>query len=122
MLRLLVAALLVSIGGLAFAAGPHLSKCVDLSDASAMTKILDSNPVHYEKIQNIVFGLANRPYGEVRRWLRTNYQVRDVSISQFILTTSPGQRDLSFVLDDTRYYGRVISMQRGGTAFLIRNR
>ncbi len=121
MLKLTVAALLMAVGGLALAAGPHPSKHVDLSDPGAMAKIRDSNPAHYEKIHNIVFGLANRRYGDVRQWLRTTYQVEDASISYFILTTSPGQRDLSFVLGDTQYYGRVISMQGGGTVFLIRN-
>jgi hypothetical protein len=122
MLRVTIAALLVSIGGLAFAAGPRPSKCVDLSDAGAMSKILDSNPAHYEKIQNIVFGLANRPYGEIRSWMRATYQVKDVFSSNIVLTTFPGQRDLSFVLDDTQYYGRVTWTRGGGQVFLIRNR
>lgn len=122
MAKAIVAALLVSIGELAFAADPRPSKCVDLSDARAMRQILDTNPAHYKKIENIVVGLANRRYWEVPQWLRTTYHVKDVLISDFILTTSPGQQDMSFVLDDTRYHGRVISMKNGGTAFLIRNR
>lgn len=122
MLRLMVAALLISAGGLAFAAGPLPSKHVDLSDAGAMTKILNSNPAHYKKIQNIVSGLANHRETEVPRWLRTSFKAKNVSYSYFMLTTSPGQRNLSFVLGDTLYYGQVISTQGGGSVFLIRNR
>lgn len=122
MLKLMVAALLISIGEFAFAAGPYPSKHVDLSDAGAMTKILVSNPTHYEKIQHIIYGLSKHRYTDVPRWLRTRFKAENVSYSYFMLTTSPGQRNLSFVLGDTRYYGHVIAMQGGGTAFLIRNR
>jgi len=122
MLRLVVAALLISAGGLAFAAGPHPSKRVDLSDANVMTRLLDSNPAHYKTIEEIMRGLESQRSWDVSRWLRTRFEAKDVSYSYFMLTTSPGQRDLSFVLGDTHYFGRMISIRGGGSVFLIRNR
>jgi hypothetical protein len=122
MLKLIVSAFLMLIAVFAFAAGPHPSKRVDLSDANAMTKLLDSNPAHYSKIEEILRGLENRRSWDVAQWLKTRFRAKDISYSKIMLTTLPGQRDLSFVLGDTRYYGRVIAMQGGGTVFLIRNR
>lgn len=122
MLRLMVATLLISVCGRVFAAGSLPSKHVDLSDAGAMTELLNSNPAHYKKIQKILHGLENRPLKDVPRWLRTSFKAKDVSYSHIMLTTSPGQRDLSFVLGETQYYGRVVSLQGSGSVFLIRNR
>ena len=122
MLRLMVAAFLMSIGGLAIAAGPQASRRVDLSDPSAMTELLNSNPAHFKQIQKILHDLDNRPIQDVPRWMRTSFKAKDVSYSHIMLTTSPGQRDLSFVLGDTQYYGRVVSLQGSGSVFLIRNR
>ena len=122
MLRLMVAAFLMSIGGLAIAAGPQASRRVDLSDPSAMTELLNSNPAHFKQIQKILHDLDNRPIQDVPRWMRTSFKAKDVSYSHIMLTTSPGQRNLSFVLGDTQYYGRVISTQGGGSVFLTRTR
>ena len=122
MLRRIVATLLISIGGFAYAAVPPSTKRVDLSDARAMTKILDSNPAHYKKIEAILRGLERQGSWDVPRWMRTRFKAKAVSSSPFVLTTLPGQRDLSFVLDDTHYYGRTISIRGGGVVFLIRNR
>ncbi len=122
MLRRVVVALLTAVGGIAYAADSPPLKNVDLNHARAMSQILSSNPAHYKQIQNIVSGLATHREFEVPRWLRASFNAKNVSYSYFMLTTSPGQRNLSFVLGDTLYYGNVISTQGGGSAFLIRNR
>jgi hypothetical protein len=96
-------------------------KYVYLNAPGALEKLQKTNPSHYAKIQTIVSGLENRIHGDVPRWIRTTFDAKDVSYSNILLTTSPPQRDLSFMLDGTRYHGRVTLMSSGATIFTIKN-
>lgn len=123
MFKNMVTAILMStIAGQVFANALRPSKSVNLSVAGAMEQIRKSNPAHYKKVQSISSGLASRSDAPVRQWMRTKFQAKDVFFSNIFLTSSPAQRDISFVLDDTRYYGRVMSTPGGGQVFLIRYR
>lgn len=122
MLRILIAVLLLSLTpASAFADQPRPSKYVDLNVPGAMEKLRVSNSLHYEKVQRIIDGLSSRGYEEIPRWIRTSFNAKDVYYSNILLTTSPPQRDLSFVLDDTQYRGRVTLDRSGAQVFPIRN-
>jgi len=88
-------------------------KQVNLNVPGIMMTLRESRPTHFEKIQAIVRDLRNHDDQDVPRWMQTNFNAKNVLYSRILLTTSPAQRDLSFVLDDTRYRGRV-TLERGG--------
>lgn len=104
MLRLFVAIAVASLNA-TIALGQNVAptRNINLNAPGAMEKVQASHPAHYKKIQNILDGLAKRSLGEARRWIRTTYNAKDVMYSPIVLTTSPGQRQLSFTLDRTRY-------------------
>jgi hypothetical protein len=86
-----------------------------------MDKLRTKNPAHYEKVQAIINGLGSRGHGEVPRWLRTNFDAKDVSYSDILLVTHPPQRDLSFVLEKTTYRARVTLEGSGAKVYPVRN-
>ena len=108
MLRLFIAiaiALLNSATTLAQTAPPI--RYVDLNAPGAMDKVQASNPAHYKKIQSILDGLNKRSAADARHWIRTTYNAKEVAYFSHVLVTYPGQSSLSFILDGTRYSGRV---------------
>ena len=92
-------------------------KQVNLNAPGAMEKLQASNPAHYGKVQKILEGLAKRPSAAVAGWLRTSFQARDVSYRDILLTSFPEQRDISFVLDDTRSGARLTMAREGARVF-----
>lgn len=97
--------LLNSVAALAQSAPPI--RYVNLNAPGAMDKVQASNPVHYKKIQSILDGLNQRSATDARHWIRTTYNAKEVAYFSHVLVTYPGQSDLSFILDGTRYHGRV---------------
>jgi hypothetical protein len=85
---------------------------INLNAPGAMEKVQASNPQHYKKIQSILDGIDKHSPGDARRWIQTTYNAKDVGYSFTVLTTSPGQRQLSFTLDKTRYRA-VVTLERG---------
>jgi hypothetical protein len=83
-------------------------KQVNLNAPGVMETLQASNPAHYGKVRKILEGLPNQPSAAAAAgWLRTSFQAKDVSYRDFLLTSFPAQRDISFVLDDTRYGARL---------------
>jgi len=78
-------------------------RTINLNRPGVLEALQHDNPVHYQKIQEIMAGLIRRPQSEVPRWIQTSYNARDVSYSLGLLTSLPPKRHLSFALDDTRY-------------------
>jgi len=129
MLRLIVLVLLLSTSAeSAFAEAPLPSKVViiqgaslpfklvDLNAPGAMKRVRETNPEHYEKIQEIIRGLKTRSARDVPGWIRTSFKAKRVLYSDILLTSAPAQRDLSFVLDDMSYYIRVYVSKGPGSA------
>jgi hypothetical protein len=101
--------ILVTLGGLAFVtyavvALSDTPRTVDLRDGAAVERLKESNPAHFEKIQQILAGLLERPKRAEAGWLETNFDARDVDLSRLLIKTSyPPKQLLQFTLDDARY-------------------
>jgi hypothetical protein len=80
---------------------------VNLNAPRALEKLEESNPKHYETFAKILYGLNQRPYESVSRWIQTSFQATNVSYSLVLLTSDPPQRDLWFTIDGTQYFARV---------------
>ena len=102
--KLIVALVLVFLGVAQTAAGPTLSRTVDLDVPGTLEALERDNPTHYEKIRQIMVGVHKQPDAEVPRWMRTRFDARDVLYAPSLLVTDPPKRRLSFTIDDTQYH------------------
>ena len=89
---------------------------VNLNAPGAIERLRLSNPDHYKKIGQITRGLPNVDREDGAHSNPTIPYAKSVSFSPLLLTSDPPQRQLSFILDDTSYYGRVTLEDRSGTA------
>ena len=117
----LVLALLAACTRFAVAEDIRPTKHVNLNAPGAMEEIRVTSPGHCKKVQAIVRGLDSHADGEIPGWLRTTFNAKEVTYSRILLTTLPPQRDLSFILDDTSYRGRVTLDRRGAQIFPIKS-
>ena len=99
---LTLAALVIFWTGIAAAGDLTLSRVVDLDKPGALEALQQLNPMHYEKIRQIVTGILQQPDVAVPGWMRANFDARGVLYSQIEMTSYPPKRRLSFELDDTR--------------------
>src|SRR5215510_7471647 len=82
----------------------HAVRVVDLREPAALEQLKNSDPVQFQKIQQILLGLAERPDRITARWLQTNFDARDVELPSALLMTSyPPKQLLQFTLEETRY-------------------
>ena len=95
---------------IAFAQHPHVHRAIYLNDRHALETLQRSNPEDYAKIQLILRGLSERPVNEVARWIKSNFSAQEVAYSNFLLTSYPPKRHLSFVLNDT-YYSATVTLE-----------
>ena len=108
---------LVSASAAATAENVKPTRYVNLNASGVLDKLRESNSAHYAKIQKILAGLDNRSGADVPYWMHTKFRAKNVGYSPYLLTTSPPQRDLSFVLGNTEYSARVTLMP--GTAMIF---
>ena len=80
-----------------------LRRTVDLDAPGAMEHLRATNPSHFDKIVKIVEGVVRQTDSAVPRWLRVNFDARDVAYRPVVMTSYPPKRRLAFALDDTRY-------------------
>ena len=108
MLRVIIAIAIALLNSTTTSAQtPSPIRYVDLNAPGAMDKVQTANPAHYKKIQSILDGLNKRSAADARYWIRTTYNAKEVVYFSHVLVTYPGQSDLSFILDGTRYSARV---------------
>jgi hypothetical protein len=87
-----------------FSAFAQDAAIVDLDDPAAVARLKETRPAHYEKIQRILAGLAERPQRVDERWLEVNFNATGVYLSSFLYKTSlPPKQHLQFRLDETSY-------------------
>ena len=80
------------------------AQVVDLSERGALEQLRASNPAHYEKVRQIVAGLAEQPGRAEGDWLAVTFGAKDVELSKLVfLTSHPPKQTLRFKLDDTQY-------------------
>jgi hypothetical protein len=100
---LTMASVVLAWVAVASAADIRLRRTVDLDTAGAMDHVRAANPAHFDKIVKIIEGVIQQPDSAVPRWLRVNFDARDVGYTPVVMTSHPPKRRLSFALDDTRY-------------------
>jgi hypothetical protein len=111
---LTVTSLVLTWVAIATAADLGLRRTVDLDAPGAMERVRAANPAHLDKIVKIIEGVTQQPDSAVPRWLRVNFDARDVGYAPIVMTSHPPKRRLSFALDDTRYEVVVVLTKWGG--------
>ena len=87
-----------------FAADNASRPVIDLRVAAALAQLKETNPAHFEKIQQILTGLEEEPQRAEGDWLQVHFNASDVDLSRYLLKTSnPPRQLLQFTLDDVRY-------------------
>ena len=100
---LTMVALLLMWFATATAADVDVRRMVDLDAPGAMERVRADNPTHFDKIVRIIEGVTERPDSAVPRWVRVNFDAREVVYRPIVMTSHPPRRRLVFALDDTRY-------------------
>jgi hypothetical protein len=80
-----------------------LALAIDLDRPGAMEALARENPAHFAKVEKILSEAPYRPFASVARWIRTEFNAREVDTSHLLKTSYPAQARLSFVLDDKSY-------------------
>jgi hypothetical protein len=106
---------LTCVATMATAADIGLRRTLDLDAPGAMERVRAANPAHFDKIVKIIEGVTQQPDSAVPRWLRVNFDARDVGYRPIVMTSHPPKRRLSFALDDTRYETVVVLTNTTGT-------
>jgi hypothetical protein len=102
MSRLVATAVLVSLWTVVAAAGDVAPRqFVDLDKPGALEALQRSNPRHFEKVHQIMSGVAQQADVDVPGWLLTNFNAQGVRYAPN--EVSYPKRHLWFVIDDTRY-------------------
>lgn len=83
---------------------------VNLNRPGVLENIRTKNPSHYGIIMSVLDGLKQRPDEDVPQWIVTHFQASTASYSPYVLTSFPGQKDLSLTLSGTRYFARITLM------------
>jgi hypothetical protein len=81
------------------------SRTFDLNAPGAIETLQQSRPAHFEKVRRILEGVSRQSDQQVRQWMHVSFGAHSVDYPLTLRTSFPAQRRLSFVLDDTRYYG-----------------
>lgn len=87
---------------------------IDLDLPGNLEAIQRTNPEHYAKIERILAEVPRRPPNEVTRWMRTEFQARDVQYADLVMTSLPPKKRLQFSLDNESY-AKVVTLS-GWTA------
>ena len=98
-----IASLVLIWAAVASAADVGLRRTVDLDAPGALEHLRTTNRAHFDKIVKIVDGVVQQADAAVPRWLRVNFDARDVRYAPIVMTSHPPKRRLAFALDDTRY-------------------
>lgn len=105
--------LVLGLSTCVWADDPNPMQYVDLNAPGALERLEASDPKTYWKLTGILDGLSHRSFSEVPHWMGVNFDAKEVSYSLYVLTSYPPKRDLSFTVDNTRYFGRITLAPEG---------
>ncbi len=96
-------------GTLLTISAPSLAQTTDLSYPGALEQVRVSNPNHYERLRQIVVGLAEKPSRLESDWLAQTFSVTDVKVGRpsFVLRDLFAQ-SVQFKLDQSQYRLEVV--------------
>ena len=94
-------------------------RIVSLDRPGVLEAIEADNPGHHQRIVGILRASAEMPcdYGRLAR-AQVDHEAREAKCSVFLFTSYPAKRQLSFLLDDTRYLATV-TMRADGTLMKV---
>ena len=78
-------------------------RVLNLDEPGALERLQRDNPAHFAKVDRILREAPERSSASVARWMRTEFNAKDVSRSDILKTSYPAQARLSFALDGTPY-------------------
>ena len=104
------------------AKGQREARPIDLNVPANLEYIKSQYPDHYAKIQRILDELPRQPpnASEVAKWMRTNFEARNVGYSAVVMTSLPPKHEVRFTLDDTMYFA-VVTVSGWGRQAVIPN-
>jgi hypothetical protein len=93
-----------------FAIGLIASTCsavgeswTDLDRPGAMAALERENPSHFAKIERMLHEAPAQSVTSIPRWMRIQFDAKDVQTRSLLKTSYPPQTRVSFVLDNARY-------------------
>jgi len=91
-------------GTLLMISAPLSAQTTDLSYPGAFEQVRASNPDHYEKLRQIVAGLAEKPSRVESDWLAQTFSATDVNVGRPSLVLSDLlKQSVQFKLDQSQY-------------------
>jgi hypothetical protein len=76
---------------------------IDLDRPGAMAALERQNPSHFAKIERLLREAPKQSFASIPRWMRTQFDAKDVQTYSLLKTSYPPQARVSFVLDNARY-------------------
>jgi hypothetical protein len=83
-------------------------RVVNLNALGALVALARENPEQHHKIVTILQQVQTRRIRDVPQWLQATFGAQRGEYSVVLRVSNPAKRDLSFVLEGTRYQARVI--------------
>jgi len=81
----------------------YAAEQIDLDRAGAMAQLERDNPSHFAKVERILREAPKQSVASIPRWMRIQFDAKDVQTHSLFKTSYPLQTRVSFVLDDARY-------------------
>jgi hypothetical protein len=86
----------------------QVDRVVDLNAPGALEALARENPERHRKIVTVLEQVQRYRIRDVPQWLQTTLGAQQAQYTVFLRVSNPPKRDLSFVLEGTRYQARVI--------------
>jgi len=80
-------------------------RTIDLDVPGNLEAVARADPDHFAKIRRILAEVPEHSPAEdsVARWMRTEFQARDIQYTDLVMTSLPPKKRLKFSLDGTSY-------------------
>lgn len=91
---------------------------IDLDVPGNLEAVERANPDHFAKIRRILAEVPQQPPAadSVAKWMRVEFQAREIRYTDFVMTSFPPKKRLEFSLDNASYVKVVILTGRDWTA------
>jgi hypothetical protein len=107
---------LIAVVALLFA-GQALA--IDLDQPGALERLERDNPAHFAKVEQILRDAPEQSSASIARWMRTQFNAKDVYRSDMLKTSYPAQARLAFTLDGVSY-SKTIYIEAPGKLLLTK--
>jgi len=91
------------LAGTCFGADAPPTVSIDLDRAGSMERLERDNPSHFAKVERMLREAPTQSVTSIPRWMRAQFDAKDVQTHSLVKTSYPPQTRVSFVLDNARY-------------------